>query len=684
MRIRLVNRMLLIGMISSMSGFLNAQNLPMIDSLKQVLAQSNDEKAFDLLNAIGWEYRFAYPDSTLFYSQRAYDYGSKLGLKKNLARPLNYMGIAYNYMGNRIASLEAHQKAIEIATKQSDSSSIAHAKNSIGRVYFEQGMIQRSVEYYFEAQKMFEAIHDQSGMAYVYQSLGNLYRTQGDFDNTRDYYLRALALREKLGNKRNLMAANVLLGRLYQDQNQLEKSNEYFFIGVAMCKELKDDIQLAEIEIYLAQNFLRTNQLKNAEEYGLHALKAIEKVNNIRMQPSVCNILGEIYLTSGKEKSAFEFLNRALATATLISDASAQRDAYYWLWKLNQKRGDSAAALKYQNQFLIMRDSTSSLELAREVDRLRFQLEMEKRDKENKLLKSSEMRNEALIKQQRLQNLILILAVGAGATIVILQSINNRRRRRINEKLALRNEEIIHRNQQLSDLNNEKDTLMHIMVHDLKAPLNNIKGLTSLIEMDGVVNDNQTYYLKLIKDSTQSGLEMITDLLDAHAIETEAGLSVEKIDLQDFLTHRMNTFMKTALEKDVSIDLHAEEITVNSDKGYLARILDNLISNAIKFSPPATHVTLSATRNNGTAKLSIKDQGLGFSEADKKDLFKKFKKLSARPTAGESSNGLGLAIVKILVDRLNGGIELISTPGQGSEFIISIPDVDAVEPPSIN
>lgn len=75
--------------------------------------------------------------------------------------------------------------------------------------------------------------------------------------------------------------------------------------------------------------------------------------------------------------------------------------------------------------------------------------------------------------------------------------------------------------------------------------------------------------------------------------------------------------------------------------------------------------------------LSVKDQGLGFSDSDKKFLFQKFKKLSARPTGGESSNGLGLAIVKTLVGRLNGTVELISAVGKGSEFIVKIPCVKA-------
>jgi signal transduction histidine kinase len=74
-----------------------------------------------------------------------------------------------------------------------------------------------------------------------------------------------------------------------------------------------------------------------------------------------------------------------------------------------------------------------------------------------------------------------------------------------------------------------------------------------------------------------------------------------------------------------------------------------------------------------TLKLTIKDEGQGFSEKDKQQLFQKFRKLSARPTAGETSNGLGLAIVKTLVDRLNGTIELISERNKGSQFIVTLP-----------
>lgn len=660
-------RFLCVCLLVMINFFASAQIKSIIDSLTHQLPKASGVDRFNILNALAWEYRFAYPDSTIYFAQQAYDFGKTLENNVTLALPLNYIGIAHNYNGNRLASLEYHQKAIDAATTQSDSASIGHAYNSIGRVYFEQGMVQQSIEYYFKAQNIFENINDQTGIAYVYQSLGNLYRTQGDFTQTLDFYNKALAIRKKLGNKRNLMAALVLLGRLYQDQNMLDNSVDYLLQAEKLGNEINDEIQLAEIEIFLAQNYLNKNDLVLAQQYCEKAYQSIVKVNNVRMFPLVRITLGRIYFAQNKIREANDLFVKALNSAIDIKDAVSQRDAYYWLWKIAEKNKQDDQAIRYQNQFLIMRDSTSNLELAREVDRLQFQLSMEKIDRENELLKSSEIRNEALIKQQRLQNLLLILGVVAGIGIVILQWINNKRIKQINEKLALQN-------QQLFELNNEKDTLMNIMVHDLKAPLNNIKGLTSLVELDGSVNSDQQYYLKLIKDSTESGLEMIIDLLDAYAIESESGISPEDIDINTFISDRVNIFTTSASEKGLNIQVTIPDNigVIKTDKGYLSRILDNLISNAIKFSRQGKKIWIKVNRMKDYITISVKDEGPGFSETDKKFVFQKFKKLSARPTAGESSNGLGLAIVKILVDRLGGTIQLHSQQGVGSEFLITL------------
>jgi signal transduction histidine kinase len=150
----------------------------------------------------------------------------------------------------------------------------------------------------------------------------------------------------------------------------------------------------------------------------------------------------------------------------------------------------------------------------------------------------------------------------------------------------------------------------------------------------------------------------------------------QDFDLSKLLTDSMSAFQIIALEKDIRLERELPDtILFSSDPSYINRIIENLLSNAIKFSKVGSIVFLACHAGKEKAVIKIKDQGPGFTDTDKLSLYKKFKKLSAKPTSSESSNGLGLAIVKTLIDRLGGTIELNSIEGKGSEFIVTIPYV---------
>jgi signal transduction histidine kinase len=323
---------------------------------------------------------------------------------------------------------------------------------------------------------------------------------------------------------------------------------------------------------------------------------------------------------------------------------------------------------------------------------LQFQLQIESKDRENELLKADQAKSNEIILRQRFQNMILYIVLGFISVIAAIMWLNARKRRRINEKLALQTQQIFwqreeiskqntdlsKRNQQLLEINHEKDTLMSIVAHDLKSPFNRIAGLTSLIQLD-VLSQQQKEYLGHVKNAAQAGTDLIVDLLDAYALEAE------DVEPEVIITHpgkllddRVAYFVFMAEAKGIALkNEHHFKGEVFTDPKYLHRILDNLISNAIKFSGKDTQVMVSGRMEEGGLFFSVKDEGPGFSEEDKLYLFTKFKKLSARPSAGESSNGLGLAIVKTLIDRLGGSIELISESKKGSEFIVRIPTREA-------
>lgn len=664
-----------------------AQNQLRIDSLKHQLESVQGKAKFELLNDLGFEYRLSNPDSTIFYCKQAYDLGKSLKIKKHLSKPISFIGLASAYKGEYKTSFEYHQEAVRIAAEQRDSIQLGYCYNNLGRLFFDQGDLTRAYNNFIKAGEVFEGTNEDIGKAYVARSLSNLYRSQGDYSKALKMSRHAFQLREKIGDPRALISALTELGLVYGEVEQKDSANICFRRADSLAYSINDVISLAELKIGWAEFLSNHGDINEADTLAHNAYWIVANAKNYRLLPRVNLLMGQVHYKLGQYDKSMVYLKKLL---TLTSDANLdlQRDAHFYLSQIYEKAGEDEKATLHINRYLVLKESLQSVELARQIEKLQFQLEIEKKESENEILKAHSARNDAIIAQQRLENIILIGVVLFVSVLFFVQYRNSKRKRQTNKKLELQyaeiqqqkqeiadqNEKLEKRNQELSDLNHEKDTLMNIVAHDLKAPLNRIFGLTELVEMEGNITKPQQKYLGLIKDSTRSGLDLIVDLLDVNSLEVNREPRYANFNLSEFLRDRVAAFGHYAAIKDIEIKLIERTIDdIYLDQEYLARIMDNLISNAVKFSPRNSLVIISAEKTNGYYVIEVKDHGPGFSPGDKKHLYQKFKKLSARPTAGETSNGLGLAIVKILVDRLDGIIELNSTPGLGSEFTISFP-----------
>ena len=234
--------------------------------------------------------------------------------------------------------------------------------------------------------------------------------------------------------------------------------------------------------------------------------------------------------------------------------------------------------------------------------------------------------------------------------------------------------QIDEKNLKLTDLNREKDGMLGIVAHDLRGPFNHIKGLVSIMGMTGKQEPEQQDIMERIDSSIVHANMLINDLLDINNFQTEdAKPKIEEVDVGDFLTKLKERFENMACKKEQIIDFKVEVISnLHTDKILLTRMLENLVSNAIKFSPPKSTIGLAGWQTGNEFVFSVKDEGPGFTVRDKIKMFGKFQKLSATPTGGEQSTGLGLSIVKSICDRLQGSIELFTNPGKGSEFVVML------------
>lgn len=229
-------------------------------------------------------------------------------------------------------------------------------------------------------------------------------------------------------------------------------------------------------------------------------------------------------------------------------------------------------------------------------------------------------------------------------------------------------------NKQLRALNEEKNNLIQVLAHDLRSPLSNILGGAQIIESGEKLSDDGKKLLGFILQSSEKMRAMIDKILDVDAIETgKHNLKLEPLSLNEIIATVLKDNTSRAASKKIKLTSRLEDnMKVNADKIYLIQVMDNLISNAIKYSTVDSKVEIAAVYDNDMIQISVSDEGPGLTEEDKEKLFEKYQHLSAKPTQGETSIGLGLSIVKIFTERMGGEISYETELGKGTTFHVKL------------
>lgn len=236
--------------------------------------------------------------------------------------------------------------------------------------------------------------------------------------------------------------------------------------------------------------------------------------------------------------------------------------------------------------------------------------------------------------------------------------------------------ELAQKQEEFTQFVKEQNEMMSIAAHDLRSPLNKILGFAQLLPLIGNLNEEQQQYIKQINHIVEDGRRLIDDILILNPAEKyEYKLKLDTLELKEFISGVLKAHKQSADEKQIELDFtcNKQQVLVNTDKDCILRILDNLISNAIKFSYQESKISVSLKEFEEEIEIAVIDEGQGMNESDQKKLFKKFQQFEAKPTAGEGSTGLGLAIVKTLVEKLHGTISYQSKLHEGTTFWVRFP-----------
>lgn len=306
-------------------------------------------------------------------------------------------------------------------------------------------------------------------------------------------------------------------------------------------------------------------------------------------------------------------------------------------------------------------------------------LTKEKEIQHNNLLEKTEQIQKEAQTRNVLVGLIVAVLIFSGV-IILLYQMQHEQKRKIERQQAdieSQNQQLEKRNQHLITLDEEKNNLIRILAHDLRTPINHIQGFTHLLQMsNGALEEDQKMIVERISDASVRLNKMITNILDIDSIENNrTNMFLENVALDPLIRQVVRSFEKQAAKKDILLSMTSgvQQGQVRGDSLFLTQVFENLLSNAIKFSEKGKRVDVALSESETSVVVSVKDAGPGLTEDDLKKLFKKFQRLSARPTDGEASTGLGLSIVKKYVEVMNGQVWCESKAGEGANFMVEFP-----------
>lgn len=248
---------------------------------------------------------------------------------------------------------------------------------------------------------------------------------------------------------------------------------------------------------------------------------------------------------------------------------------------------------------------------------------------------------------------------------------------RLNNELVDLQREVIRKNRELIELNNLKNQFLGIAAHDLRNPLGHILNYLELMQEDELLKDTEhSYTLNQIQTMSTFMLGLINDLLDYSTIESGTiSLLPEPIDLVALLKRTIELNKDYAKKKNIEIRFTAAFLTYSiiADYSKIMQIAQNILSNAIKYSPADASVDVAFYDEENSVVFFVQDEGPGMSKEESDNLFKPFQKGSAPGTAGETKTGLGLYICKRIADAHHGEIWIESSPGAGASFYVRLP-----------
>jgi signal transduction histidine kinase/uncharacterized protein HemY len=608
----------------------------------------------------------------LSHFQQALTIYERINDKEGVASAYRNIGTVNWNFGNTEEALRYFLLSLEKRKDMPDDKyGMSFLLNDLGNVYKERGNYEKALEYFFSALKIQEETGSKQGIAASYTNIGNIYRDQGNYEKALGYLTNSLKIKQEIGSKTGIANSYSEIGSVYMDRNQLKEATDNFLKSLEIRSAVGDRSGVALACSRLAQIFIQTRDFPKALSFLERGMKIGTQVKS---NPVLCNLYigyATYYNATGNHTLAYDYAIKAYAIADKMNSIDYMRSAVGQKLLAAEKLGNYKEALDDHKLFLRLNDSIENL------NSIKKSLALEYLFKEEKSQIEAEKKELELRADTERQKRITYTFAGVAIAFIVISLLvfrSSRQNKKANNVLVLQKQEIEKVNDDLAKADTIKNRLLSIISHDVRGPLNSLKGVLYLFNNNAMSQEE-------LKDATASVSDQVLHLnhfLDNLLRWSKSQMNEVEPDRQRLSVGAvvadsvaLMSFSALAKKLDVQVKVPAE-LTMWADEEMIKCVLRNLLANAIKFCDEKDRIHITAEPIGSCIRIVVEDTGIGIAPEQLPLLFG-ISHLSTKGTHDEVGTGLGLVLCKEFVEKNGGEIAVSSEPGKGSVFSFTVP-----------
>jgi len=649
-------------------------------------------------NNLGYVYlELAEYKNALESFNKSLKYEKALQSDKKIASVLNNIGLTYDYLGKYKQSLEYYLKALQMEEDFNNDEGISNVSNNIGNTYQIWGNYEKALYYYLKSLKINEKLESKSGIAIALNNIGIIYHSWKNYDKALEYYQKALNIEDDLDNKQGISESLNNIAIIYDETGEYNKAIDLYKKSLEIEEEIGNKIGVSTSLSNIGEFYEDRGNYNKAFDYYNKSIKIDNEIDNSAGLGQTYNQLGNLYVRLKQYNKAIKYYNHSRNIVEPLNIFETIIENYKGLGDVYLEIKDYKNAIYFINKYHSLKDSIFSKEMLKRQNNLQADFEIEKKEKEIKLLNSEKIIRAMEIneKQSQLREQKTLLYIAFGGIVLFIVFIlllfrQIKNRNKANKLLNIQNKEIkenrlelIAAKEKAEESDRLKSAFLANMSHEIRTPMNGILGFTDLLSNPILSGNEKEKYINIIKKSGDRMLNTVNDIIDVSKIDAgQVEITKFIVNINKEIETQYDFFKGEASTKGIRFNLINElpiqESFILTDKVKLNSILCNLIKNAIKYTDKGS-IEIYSGKKEAMFEFKIKDTGIGIPEDRIKSIFNRFEQADITDAHARQGSGLGLSITETYVKMLGGNIGVQSELGKGSTFYFTLPWIEKQE-----